>query len=148
MCVCVCVYIYIYIYIVYSMLLTRPYAWLAHTRMCFSRVIHQCSPSSQKRMALECVGVCVCPVSAKVSSQALRHCSCLNGYIKPLNEQSGHKQDKYRNHEHTQFGCTYMKQQPDSCTFTVPERSTCCVQFSTRWGDCHCLLTRQRSVFC
>jgi hypothetical protein len=59
------------------------------------------SPSSQKRIALECLGVCVL---AKVSSKARRHCSCLNGYTKPPNEPSGHKLDKYRNHEHTQFG--------------------------------------------
>jgi len=56
----------------------------------------------------------------------------LNGYIKPPNEQSGHKQDKYRHHAHTHFGCTYTKQQPGSCTFTVTEKPTCCVQFSTR----------------
>jgi len=77
--------------------------------------------------------VCVCVLYwSKSQARCADTARVSNGYIKPPNEKSGHKQDKYRNHEHTHFGCTCTKQQPGSCTFIVPARPTCCVQISTR----------------
>lgn len=84
------------------MLLTHPYAWMAHTRMCFSHITNV--RHHPRNVTLLNTKVCVC-VLYWSKSQVRRAVSARasKGYIKPPNEQSGHKQDKYRNHEHTHF---------------------------------------------